>query len=137
MACAIAAVESYRRSRGLEKRIKLFLWWDARTGRFPLPPSLRPLKGGAVITIDDPEDASIFQPEITPPTFLWRDSTKGAAFWHIDVSFADGAPPIHAVSKGERPRIDKIDPDCVADTNEPPKLTPRTAAHSRSPDAET
>ena len=46
--------------------------------------------------------------------------------------------PIHATSKGERPRIGRIDPDCVADTNEPPRLTPElAAAHSWKPDPAT
>ena len=92
----------------------------------------------AAITIDYPQEGSIFPPEITPPTFLWRDSAKGVALWRIDVSFGDGAAAIHATSKGERLRIGKIDPDCVADTNEPPKLTPElAAAHSWTPDPAT
>ena len=82
----------------------------------------------ASITIDYPEDGSIFPPEITPPAFLWRDSAKTATLWRIDVSFADGSSGIHATSKGEPMRIGKIDPDCVAATNELPKLTPRQAA---------
>jgi len=88
----------------------------------------------AKIAIDYPEEGSIFPPEITPPTFLWRDSGKGVSFWRIDVSFGAGPATIHATSKGERPRIGKLDPDCVADTNQPP---PRLAAHSWTPDAVT
>jgi tetratricopeptide (TPR) repeat protein len=92
----------------------------------------------SAITIDYPEDGSIFPPEITPPAFLWRDAAKGATFWGVDVSFGDGAAAIHATSKGERLRIGKIDPDCVADTNEPPKLTPNlAAAHTWTPDLAT
>jgi len=92
----------------------------------------------AVIAIDYPEDGSIFPPEITPPTFLWRDGGKGVTFWRIDVAFGDGAAAIHATSKGERMRIGRIDPDCVADTNEPPRLTPQlAAAHSWTPDLAT
>jgi tetratricopeptide (TPR) repeat protein len=88
----------------------------------------------AAITIDYPEDGSIFPPEITPPTFLWRDAAKGVAFWRLDVSFGDGPATIHATSKGERMRIGRIDPDCVAPTNEPPRLTPeQAAAHSWTP----
>jgi tetratricopeptide (TPR) repeat protein len=87
------------------------------------------------VTIDYPEDGSIFPPEITPPVFLWRDSAKTATWWRIDVSFADGSAGIHATSKGEPPRIGKIDPDCVANTNEPPRLTPQqAAAHTWIPD---
>ena len=85
----------------------------------------------AAITIDYPEQGSIFPPEITPPTFLWRDSAKGVALWRIDVSFGAGAATIHATSKGERMRIGKLDTDCVADTNQPP---PQLAAHSWTPD---
>ena len=92
----------------------------------------------AAIAIDYPADGSIFPPEITPPTFLWHDSAKDAASWRIDVSFGAGAAPIRAISRGERLRIGKIDPDCVAPTNEPPKLAPElAAAHSWTPDAAT
>jgi tetratricopeptide (TPR) repeat protein len=89
----------------------------------------------AAITVDYPEEGSIFPPEITPPTFLWRDGAKGVALWRIDVAFADGAAAIHTTSQGERVRIGRIDPDCVADTNAPPRLTPQmAAAHAWTPD---
>ena len=92
----------------------------------------------AAIVIDYPEAGSIFPPEITPPTFLWRDSAQTARAWRVDVSFADGSPAIHAVSKGEHLRIGRIDPDCVADTNEPPRLTPKqAAARTWTPDRST
>ncbi len=89
----------------------------------------------AAIKIDYPADGSIFPPEITAPTFLWRDGGTGVTSWRIDISFGDGQASIHATSKGERLRTGRIDPDCVAGTNEPPKLTPRlAAAHSWRPD---
>ena len=78
------------------------------------------------ISVDYPEDGSIFPPGITPPTFLWRDGL--ASYWNIDIQFADGAPPIHAVSKGERMHLGPVDPDCISDTNELPKLSPQQAA---------
>src|SRR5271165_1226295 len=85
----------------------------------------------AKITVDYPEDGSIFPPEITPPTFLWRDSGKAAAYWKIEITFGDSGAAIHATSKGERLRIGWIDPDGVAASNEPPRLTPElAAAHS-------
>jgi len=94
--------------------------------------------GPAAIAIDYPQDGSIFPPEITPPTFLWHDGSRGVTSWRIDVSFGAGTSPIHAISKGERLRIGKIDPDCVAPTNKPPILTPElAAAHSWTPDAAT
>jgi tetratricopeptide (TPR) repeat protein len=78
------------------------------------------------ISIDYPEDGSIFPPGFTPPTFLWRDAA--ATSWHIDVTFTDGALPIHFITAGERLRIGPIDRDCISSTNELPKLTPREAA---------
>jgi tetratricopeptide (TPR) repeat protein len=92
----------------------------------------------APITIDYPADKSIFPPEITPPTFLWRDPADGATLWLIDVAFADGSTAIHVKSKGERMTIGEIDPRCVAPTNQPPALTPQqAAAHIWTPDAAT
>jgi len=88
------------------------------------------------ISIDYPEDGSIFPPGITPPTFLWRDAAGTS--WSIDVMFDDSSAPIHDLSKGERMRIGAIDPDCVADSNEPPKLTLQQAATwTWTPDAAT
>src|ERR1035438_10511232 len=75
------------------------------------------------IKVDCPQDGSIFPPEITSPTFLWRDGVKGVAFWRIDVSFGDGAAAIHTTSQGARPRIGWIDPDCGSGTNQPPRTT--------------
>ena len=80
----------------------------------------------APISIDYPEDGSIFPPGITPPTFLWRDAAGTS--WSIDIAFADKSAPIHATSKGERMQLGPIDPDCVADSNSPPKLNPQQAA---------
>jgi len=108
-----------------------------------LPPELRavasakmqspgPSSSGAAaeelwpISIDYPDDDSIFPPDITPPTVLWRDGS--ASWWRIEIRFADDLPPIGAVSKGDRMRIGAIDPECVSATNEPPTLTSRQAA---------
>jgi tetratricopeptide (TPR) repeat protein len=88
------------------------------------------------ISIDYPLDGSIFPPGITPPTFLWRDAAAGS--WQIEFAFADRSAPIHIQSAGERMRVGAIDPECVSDTNEPPKLTPQQAASwTWTPDAAT
>jgi len=88
------------------------------------------------ISIDYPEDGSIFPPGITPPTFLWRDAAGTS--WTIDISFSDNSAPIHATAKGDRMQIGPIDPDCVADTNSPPKLNAQQAATwTWKPDAAT
>ena len=90
----------------------------------------------ARIAIDYPADGAIFPPEITPPVFEWRDGSKTAVTWRIAISFADGAPGIMTLTKGPRPKIGEIDPDCAADTNEPPRLTARqAAAHTWTPNA--
>jgi tetratricopeptide (TPR) repeat protein len=80
----------------------------------------------AALSIDYPEDGSIFPPGITPPTFIWRD--PAAVSWHIDLTFADGSPALHAVTTGERIHIGPIDPRCVAPTNKLPQLTPQQVA---------
>jgi len=90
----------------------------------------------AVIAVDYPEDGSVFPPEITPPTFLWRDAARDATQWRMAISFGDGSPAIHAVSRGPRMRIGQIDPDCVSQTNQPPRLTAQqAAAHTWTPSA--
>src|ERR1035437_5985778 len=80
------------------------------------------------VTIDYPEEGAVFPPEITAPTFLWRDAADNARAWLVDVTFADGSPAIRVQSPGERLRIGEIDPRCVSSTNEPPRLTPQQAA---------
>jgi tetratricopeptide (TPR) repeat protein len=91
-------------------------------------PALLLADATAAITIDYPEEGSLFPPEITPPTFLWRDGERTARVWRIEVTFTDGSPGIHTTSKGERMRIGEIDPDCVSPSNELPRLTPQQAA---------
>jgi len=39
------------------------------------------VKEAAEITIDYPAEGSIFPPEITAPTFLWRDAMEWARNW--------------------------------------------------------
>ena len=91
----------------------------------------------ASITIDYPLNGSIFPPEITPPTFIWRDSAESAIYWRIEIVFADGSARIRAGSAGARLAIGEIDPRCVSSTNELPKLTPQqAAAHTWIPKAE-
>src|ERR1019366_7040167 len=80
------------------------------------------------VTVDYPEEGALFPPEITAPTFLWRDAAENAEAWLIEVTFADGSPAIRVQSAGERLRVGEIDPRCVASSNELPKLTPQQAA---------
>jgi len=90
------------------------------------------------LTIDYPEEGSIFPHEITPPTFIWHDGDSAATHWRIDVAFTGGAKSLHAVSQGEPMKIGEIDPRCVSSTNQPPSLTPEQAsAHTWKPDDDT
>ena len=90
----------------------------------------------SAISIDYPEDGSIFPPGITPPTFLWRDAAGTS--WTIDISFADKTQPIRVLTKGERMHIGAIDPECIEDPEDQPKLNARQAATwTWTPDAVT
>ncbi len=92
----------------------------------------------APITIDYPQDESIFPPDITAPTFLWRDGSKSARLWLIKVELAAGEPAIQVKSRGGRMRLGELDPRAVSDTNEPPTLTPeQAAAQAWKPEAQT
>lgn len=78
------------------------------------------------ISIDYPEDGSIFPPGITAPTFLWRDAAGTS--WTIDISFADKTQSIHVLTKGERMQIGASDPECIENSEDQPKLTAQQAA---------
>ncbi|MGA2729072.1 MAG: tetratricopeptide repeat protein [Terracidiphilus sp.] len=92
----------------------------------------------AAIIIDYPQNDSIFPPEITPPTFIWRDSVKDVNRWRIEVHFSDGSSTIHAESSGPPISIGEIDPRCISARNELPKLSPeQAAAHTWIPDSRT
>ena len=84
--------------------------------------------GFAPLVVDYPQEGSVFPPEMTAPTMLWRDSAGNARAWRIAVAFSDGSPEMHILSQGEPLRLGEIDPRCVSDTNEPPRLTPQQAA---------
>ncbi len=91
----------------------------------------------ARITIDYPEDASVFPPEFPAPLFQWRDSQPDAAVWKVQVTFADGADGLEIDSEGAPMQLGEIDPRCVSPTNELPTLTPeQAAAHTWRPKPE-
>ncbi len=91
----------------------------------------------ASITVDYPQNASVFPPEMIAPTFLWRDAQPSAKSWRIDVSFAGQAKRLRFNSAGEGMRLGEIDPRCVSTSNKPPFLTPeQAAAHTWKPDTD-
>ncbi len=92
----------------------------------------------APIMVDYPMQGSVFPPDMTAPTFLWRDDAQSARTWTVEVEFSDGMAAIRVRARGERMRIGEIDPRAVAPTNELPKLSPQqAAARTWIPDART
>lgn len=92
----------------------------------------------SAITIDYPKNESIFPPEITPPTFLWRDAASSASRWQIEIQFSDGSMPLRIDSPGAPMSIGEIDKRCISAHNELPTLTPEQAqAHTWVPDEKT
>src|ERR1017187_8176814 len=90
----------------------------------------------ALLTVDYPPDGAVFPPEITPPTFMWRDAAgaggEPAGAWAIAVDFADGSAPILRQVRGERMSIPAIDPRAVSATNRPPAPTPGRLSGGKS-----
>ena len=90
----------------------------------------------ARITIDYPLDGSVFPPEITPPTFLWRDASPTAKHWVIDVPFAGHGSEIRLEVPGDLMRPGELDPQ-AGPPNELTALTPQQAVtHTWRPDAD-
>ncbi len=120
----------------LQVRRVLAAWQPA--GKVATEQLTRPDSKAAPITVDYPQDGSIFPPEILSPTFIWHDPNTSSSSWRIDIVFADGAKPVHTKSLGEHIQIGEIDPRCISPNNQLPSLTPeQAAAHTWKPEAET
>jgi Tfp pilus assembly protein PilF len=91
-------------------------------------PRPRPVGEPRRITVDYPNDGSLFPPDFAPPTWLWRDPDDSATWWEIEARFADGSAPLRMETTGPRMTVGEIDPRAVAATNQPPALTPVQAA---------
>ena len=90
------------------------------------------------IRIDYPLPDTIFPPDIAAPTFLFRDPASESKAWLVDVTFSGGSPSIRVKSAGPRLQIGEIDPRCISETNEVPKLTAEQAmTRTWTPDTET
>ena len=98
-----------------------------------------PVKGArsaATITVDYPLNDSVFPPDMTAPTFVWRDADRQAKGWMIKIVFSDGSPTLQLGAEGGRVRLGEVDERCVAPTNQRPALTPQQiAARTWTPDA--
>jgi Flp pilus assembly protein TadD len=83
------------------------------------------------ISVEYPSNGSIFPPDISPPTFLWRDARQ-ATSWVIEVTFEERARPIRVRSAGEKMTPGELDASCVG--ADPPTLSPELAeAHAWKP----
>lgn len=69
------------------------------------------------LTIEYPLDGSIFPPDFTPPTFIWRDDA--ATSWKVRVG------DLIVDARADKPKLGEIDPRCIAPTNELPKVDER------------
>jgi Flp pilus assembly protein TadD len=109
--------------------------WQSATRHFRRPASAR---APVSVTIDYPDEGSVFPPEFPTFSWQWRDADDQAAIWEINIVFSDGSAAIRRESTGEPMRIGESDPRCVSPTNQPPALTPKQATgHTWVPDAAT
>jgi tetratricopeptide (TPR) repeat protein len=91
----------------------------------------------AAILIDYPMKDTVFPPDISAPTFLWRDDSRTAKAWAVEISFGEGGRKLRLEAAGTPYTTGELDPRAVAETNEPPKLTAEQAAsRTWTPDPE-
>lgn len=91
--------------------------------------------GPAAITIDYPLEGSIFPPEITPPTFLWRDASDSARRWLIEVTFANRAGEIRVEATGYSAQLSEIDTKAGSGEDVTTMTAKQMATRSWKPDA--
>ena len=99
--------------------------------------SAPPANALAVVTIDYPLDSSIFPPEITPPTFLWRDASDTAKRWVIEVIFSNRATPLRIGTHGPAPQLGEIDSKAGTGEDIAESLRAHASTHTWTPDADT
>jgi Flp pilus assembly protein TadD len=91
----------------------------------------------AKIIVDYPIDGSVFPPEITPPTFLWRDSSEKAQRWVVEVSIAHHSSAIRVETPGELMQFGEIDPQAGTANETIPLTSEQAAMRTWKPDGET
>jgi Flp pilus assembly protein TadD len=88
----------------------------------------------ATITIDYPRDASLFPPEITPPTFLWHEANPSVQRWVVAISFGNGPSALEIETTGDLLAPGQID----SSAGHAMPLTPEQATtHTWKPDITT
>jgi len=89
------------------------------------------------IVVDYPLDGSVFPPEITPPTFLWRDASGEATHWVVEVGFADNSAAIRVEAPGKPLQPGEIDPTVGASNELLQPTTDQKATRTWRPDEST
>jgi Flp pilus assembly protein TadD len=97
-------------------------------------PSPGPL---ANIAIDYPLPGSVFPPDITAPTFLWRDSSNTTKRWVIEVSFVDRSAGMRIGATGEFLQMGELDPQAGTGEQLVPLTPEQLATHTWKPDSAT
>jgi Flp pilus assembly protein TadD len=98
------------------------------------PRPVEPPKPAATITIDYPRNASVFPPEITPPTFLWHEANTSVQRWVVAISFGSESATLHIETNGDLLQPGQIDPNAGAGL---PLTQEQATTHTWTPDAET
>lgn len=89
------------------------------------------------ILVDYPLDGSVFPPEITPPTFLFRDTSATAKRWVVEIHLRNPQQVIRIDAAGEHYRPGEID-TAVGTADEVLKLTSElSATRTWRPDTDT
>lgn len=93
--------------------------------------------GLAAVTIDYPLNGSVFPPEITPPTFLWRDASGTAKRWIIGITFSNRATGIHVATPGNPLEVGEIDTQAGSGEDVKQSTLEQASVRTWKPDAAT
>jgi Flp pilus assembly protein TadD len=88
----------------------------------------------AGIVIDYPLNGSVFPPDITSPTFLWRDPRGAVQRWVVEVSFPDRSQGFRVEATAEHLQMGEIDPQVSGPI---PLTAEQTATRTWKPDSAT
>jgi len=61
-------------------------------------PASQSLSQAGRLTIKYPLDGALFPPEITPPTFRWRDENRDCDAWLVTIEFDDDKGNVHSLT---------------------------------------
>jgi Flp pilus assembly protein TadD len=89
----------------------------------------------ADIRILYPSDGSVFPPDFSPPTFVWRDFAETSSAWVIEITFSSDSSILRLRTEGEPMRTGELDHRCLGPPDEIPTLSPeQRAARTWRPD---